>query len=170
MVEQAAIDMKDRGLAINVIRLKNSLVKQLSQLCLGNGRRIESDHGERMRSKCKESGRNYSFSLHVLLLSESLFARALLRLISLFLVEQMAIGKVKCISFNAYRLLNPIDDNKILTETNMQICQMLLHDVNLPFHHVPKVLYWIGLRSSDCGYHWSTVNSLACSRNQFELN
>ncbi len=27
----------------------------------------------------------------------------------------------------------------------------------------------IALRSSDCGGHWSTVNLLSCSRNQFEM-
>jgi len=27
----------------------------------------------------------------------------------------------------------------------------------------------IGLRSGDCGGHFSTLNSLSCSRNQFEM-
>ncbi len=25
----------------------------------------------------------------------------------------------------------------------LQICRLHIHDVNLPFHHIPKVLYWI---------------------------
>ncbi len=25
----------------------------------------------------------------------------------------------------------------------LQICQLHIHDGNLPFHHIPKVLYWI---------------------------
>ncbi len=25
----------------------------------------------------------------------------------------------------------------------LQICHLLIHDVNLSFHHIPKVLYWI---------------------------
>ncbi len=38
---------------------------------------------------------------------------------------------------------------------------------NLPFHHIPKVLY--GLRSGDCGGHLSKGKSLSCSRNQSEM-
>ncbi len=49
----------------------------------------------------------------------------------------------------------------------LQICRLHIHDVNLPFHHIPKVLYW--LRSGDCGGHLSKVNSLSCSRNQSEM-
>ncbi len=25
----------------------------------------------------------------------------------------------------------------------LQICRLHIHDANLPFHHIPKVLYWI---------------------------
>ncbi len=25
----------------------------------------------------------------------------------------------------------------------LQICRLHIHDVNLPFHHIPKMLYWI---------------------------
>jgi len=25
----------------------------------------------------------------------------------------------------------------------LQICWLLIHDVNLLFHHIPKLLYWI---------------------------
>ncbi len=25
----------------------------------------------------------------------------------------------------------------------LQICRLHIHDTNLPFHHIPKVLYWI---------------------------
>ena len=50
----------------------------------------------------------------------------------------------------------------------LQICCLHIHDVNLPFHHIPQRCS-IGLRFWDCGGHWSTVNSLSCSRNQFEM-
>ncbi len=49
----------------------------------------------------------------------------------------------------------------------LQICRLHIHDVNLSFHHIPNVLYW--LRSGDCGGHLSKVNSLSCSRNQSEM-
>ncbi len=49
----------------------------------------------------------------------------------------------------------------------LQICRLHIYDVNLPFHHIPKLLYW--LRSGDCGGYLSKVNSLSCSRNQSEM-
>ncbi len=48
----------------------------------------------------------------------------------------------------------------------LQNCWLHIHDANLPFHHIPKELYW--LRSGDYGGHLSKVNSLACTRNQSE--
>lgn len=35
-----------------------------------------------------------------------------------------------------------------------------LWDVNLPFHHIPKELYWKENVTGDCGGHLSTVNSV----------
>ncbi len=49
----------------------------------------------------------------------------------------------------------------------LQICRLHIHDVNLPFHHIPRCS--IELRSGDCGGHLSKVNSLSCSRNQSEM-
>ncbi len=50
----------------------------------------------------------------------------------------------------------------------LQICRLHIHNANLPFHHIPNVLY-IGLRPGDCGGHLSKVNTLSCSRNQSEM-
>ncbi len=41
----------------------------------------------------------------------------------------------------------------------LQICRLNIHDVNLSFHHIPKVLYW--MRSGDCGGHLSKVKLIA---------
>ncbi len=30
----------------------------------------------------------------------------------------------------------------------LQICQLHIHDANLPFHHIPKMLYWIEICTS----------------------
>ncbi len=49
----------------------------------------------------------------------------------------------------------------------LQICRLHIHDDNLSFHHIPKVLYWIEIWW--CGGHLSKVNSLSCSRNQSEM-
>ncbi len=49
----------------------------------------------------------------------------------------------------------------------LQICRLHIHDANLPFHHIPKELYW--WRSGDCGGYLSKVNSLSCSRNKSEM-
>ncbi len=49
----------------------------------------------------------------------------------------------------------------------LQICRLHIHDENLSFHHIPKVLYWI-----EIWWLWRTlskVNSLSCSRNQSEM-
>ncbi len=52
----------------------------------------------------------------------------------------------------------------------LQICRLLIHDVNLPFHHTPKVLYWI-----EIWWLWrpfgkvATIMSPSCSRNQSEM-
>jgi len=27
----------------------------------------------------------------------------------------------------------------------LQICRLQIHDANLPFYHIPKVLYWIDI-------------------------
>jgi len=49
--------------------------------------------------------------------------------------------------------------------------QLMERDANSghedPFPPHPKDA--LGLRSGDCWGHFSTVNSLSCSRNQFEL-
>jgi len=49
----------------------------------------------------------------------------------------------------------------------LQICRLHIHNVNLPFHHISKVLYWTEIWW--LWSHLSTVNSLSCSRNQFEM-
>ncbi len=46
----------------------------------------------------------------------------------------------------------------------LQICRLHIHDVNLSFHHIPKVLY-----CTEIWWLWSKVNSLSCSRNQSEM-
>ncbi len=48
-----------------------------------------------------------------------------------------------------------------------QICWLHIHDAKLPFHHIPKVLYWIEIWW--LWGHLSKVNSLSCSRNQSEM-
>ena len=41
----------------------------------------------------------------------------------------------------------------------LQIYPLRIHDVNLPFHHIPKMLYWIEI--CDFRGHWRKVNSLS---------
>jgi len=48
----------------------------------------------------------------------------------------------------------------------LQICRLHIYNVNLLFHHIQKLLYWTEILTAD---HLSLVNSLACSRNQFEM-
>jgi len=46
----------------------------------------------------------------------------------------------------------------------MEICGMYIQGLKLLFHHTPKMLYWVEIWG-----HFSTVNSLSCSINQFEM-
>ncbi|KAK0133766.1 hypothetical protein N1851_010642 [Merluccius polli] len=36
-----------------------------------------------------------------------------------------------------------VDCSGIEPATGNPICRLHIHDANLPFHHIPKVLYWI---------------------------
>ncbi|KAK0144096.1 hypothetical protein N1851_017547 [Merluccius polli] len=35
------------------------------------------------------------------------------------------------------------DPDQYLSLGQFKICRLHIHDANLPFHHIPKVLYWI---------------------------
>ncbi len=52
----------------------------------------------------------------------------------------------------------------------LQICRLHIHDVNLPFHHIPKMLYWIDIWWLEAIWvKWTNCHVQETSLRWFEL-